>query len=154
MWAGNVTGGVGVKSTISDGGDEEVSANWTNTTRTYEDISYHSSCIWSQVCLLNDTVDKHDEWFKLCPVKSTMMVISHTHTPMDCTVKIDGLFVVYGSVQAVDDRPLQWLDLSGKWLCPKSHSVFLQRSMPTGTEVCDVSTDQSRRSRLAGTESS
>jgi len=33
------------------------------------------------------------------------------------------------------DRPSQWTVLSGKWLCVRSHSLFLQRSMPTGTRI-------------------
>jgi len=33
------------------------------------------------------------------------------------------------------DKPSQWMDLSGKWSCVRSHSLFLQRSMSTGTRI-------------------
>jgi len=33
------------------------------------------------------------------------------------------------------DKPAQWTDLSGKWLCVRSHSLFLMRSMSTGTRI-------------------
>jgi len=33
------------------------------------------------------------------------------------------------------DKPSQWTDLSGKWSCVRSHSLFLQRSMSTGTRI-------------------
>jgi len=33
------------------------------------------------------------------------------------------------------DKPSQWTVLSGKWLCVRSHSLFLQRSMSTGTRI-------------------
>ena len=33
------------------------------------------------------------------------------------------------------DKPSQWMDLGGKWSCIRSHSLFLQRSMPTGTRI-------------------
>jgi len=33
------------------------------------------------------------------------------------------------------DKPSQWMDLRWKWSCVRSHSLFLQRSMPTGTRI-------------------
>jgi len=33
------------------------------------------------------------------------------------------------------DKPSQWMDLSGKWSCVRSHSLFLQRLMTTGTRI-------------------
>jgi len=42
------------------------------------------------------------------------------------------------------DKPSQWMDLSGKWLCVRFHSLFLQRLME-----CNVLTDQSRCSKLS-----
>jgi len=33
------------------------------------------------------------------------------------------------------EKSSQWTDLSGKWLCVRSHSLFLQRSMLTGTRI-------------------
>jgi len=34
-----------------------------------------------------------------------------------------------------NDKPSQWMDLSGKWTCVRSHCLFLQRSMSTRTRI-------------------
>jgi len=45
-----MTGRFGFESTVSNSRDEEVSTNWADTTRAYEDISYYTPRLRSKVC--------------------------------------------------------------------------------------------------------
>ena len=54
----------------------------------------------------------------------------------DCTFMLKNRNSLSASHQRRNtDIPSQWMDLSGKWSCVRSHSLFLQRSMSTGTRI-------------------
>ena len=126
-------------------------ANSLSLTHTFTDSHTHTmDCAiednGSVVLIIDEWVGECTVWFwksrssnndHMSRCRGCSMVVAlayglHVYAEEPC---LSRLWTFHLTSTMVHDIPSQSVDLSGKWSCVRSHSFFLQRSIPTGTRI-------------------